>query len=194
MLLPLDGAVLENLDIESTIESMVDSWLLNATRFCLSPHGDFQGNDPNKCYWGLPSVSADDPTYMASGQWNYWRGRVWGPMAQIVFWSLQGTTEGSFPYSPPSSLRYSNEASLRNTTRKLANTIDSKVSLSRTMAKARKSLCAQMETLLMSQWKGNRHICENYSPFKNATECSGTLFYHWGALNGLIGVIEDGYF
>jgi hypothetical protein len=32
-----------------------------------------------------------------------------------------------------------------------------------------------------------------HSPYKNATECSGTLFYHWGALNGLIGMIEDGY-
>ena len=51
-----------------------------------------------------------------------------------------------------------------------------------------------MEALMMSQWEKNRHICENYSPFQNATECSGTLFYHWGALNGLIGMVEDGYY
>lgn len=55
-------------------------------------------------------------------------------------------------------------------------------------------MCSQMEALMMSQWKRNRHICENYSPYKNATECSGTLFYHWGALNGMIGMIEDGYY
>lgn len=192
LLLPLDSAVFQNNDIlanvdsQSTIESMIDSWLLNATRFCLSPHGDFQGNDPNKCYWGLPSVSADDPTYMATGHWNYWRGRVWGPMAQIVFWSLQGTPEELI--LPPKRSRYSNE------NRKLMHAIDSQGSLSRTITKARKSLCAQMQALLMSQWETNRHICENYSPFKNATECSGTLFYHWGALNGMIGIIEDGHF
>ena len=186
LLLPLDSAILANFDIRSTIDSMVDSWLLNSTRFCLSPHGDFQGNDPNKCYWGLPSVSADDPTYMATGQWNYWRGRVWGPMAQLVFWSLQGTAEEFSLQSKR--LRYAMES------RKLKHAIDSKGSLSRTMTKARKSLCAQMEALLMSQWETNRHICENYSPFKNATECSGTLFYHWGALNGMIGIIEDAYF
>ena len=27
------------------------AWLLNSTRFCLSPHGDFAGNS-DQCYWG----------------------------------------------------------------------------------------------------------------------------------------------
>jgi len=49
-----------------------------------------------------------------------------------------------------------------------------------------------MKELMMSQWNKNRHICENYSPFKDANDCTGTEFYHWGALNGLIGMIEDG--
>ena len=62
-----------------------------------------------------------------------------------------------------------------------------------TVANARKALCRQMEAMMMRQWDVNRHICENYSPYKNATDCSGTLFYHWGALNGLIGMVEDGY-
>jgi putative isomerase len=45
-------------------EIMVHQWLLNASRFCISPTGDFAGNDPNGCYYGLPSISADDPAYM----------------------------------------------------------------------------------------------------------------------------------
>lgn len=196
LLLPMDATLFEhtefvaNLDMESAIGSMIDSWLLNATRFCLSPDGDFEGNDPNQCYWGLPSVSADDPTYMASGQWNYWRGRVWGPMTQIVFWSLQENPNGSHRLSIPQNLRYLPQ----NSSRKAGQSAYAKESLATAMSKARKSLCAQMEALMMSQWKKNRHICENYSPFKNATECTGTLFYHWGALNGMVGMIEEGYF
>ena len=189
LLLPLDGSI-DNLGIDSAIKSMIDSWLLNATRFCLSPNGDFEGNDPNQCYWGLPSVSADDPTYMASGQWNYWRGRVWGPMTQILFWSLQETTDGLSPNPLPQNLRALPESS----SRKAGHSTYSTELLANAMSKARKSLCAQMEALMMSQWKKNRHICENYSPFKNATECAGTLFYHWGALNGMVSMIEDGYF
>lgn len=45
---------------------MVQSWLLNSSRFCISPEGDFAGNDPDRSYWGLPSISADDPQFMAS--------------------------------------------------------------------------------------------------------------------------------
>ena len=155
------------------VEGMVESYLLNSSRFCLSPNGDFEGNDADRCYWGLPSVSADDPTYMEN-KWVYWRGYTWGPMSQLVYWSLQ-KPEQAQPKS--GKLRQS-----------FVEDEDSN-----SIVRARKSLCKQMESLMMSQWDGNRHICENYSPYKNATECSGTLFYHWGALNGLIGMVEDGF-
>ena len=43
-----------------------------------------------------------------------------------------------------------------------------------------------------------RHICENFSPHKTADDhagdCSGTKFYHWGALTGMITLIEDGFY
>jgi len=68
-------------------QMMAQSWLLNASRFCLSPRGDFEGNDPEKCYWGLPSISADDPTYMQN-KWVYWRGYTWGPMSQVSVFIL----------------------------------------------------------------------------------------------------------
>ena len=63
---------------------------------------------------------------------------------------------------------------------------------------ARQALCKQMADLMMHHWNRNRHICENYNPKKLTDEgnadCSGTRFYHWGALNGLIGMMEDDLF
>jgi putative isomerase len=108
------------------IETVIRSWLFNASRFCINPSGSFEENNNNiECYGGLPSISADDPTYM-SGNWNYWRGLIWGPMSQIVFWSLQiGAGNAVVDH-------------------------------------ARKSLCRQMERLMMRQWLNNGHICENY--------------------------------
>ena len=44
------------------------------------------------------------------------------------------------------------------------------------------------------------HICENYAPDRKQMaggaggDCHGTKYYHWGALTGLIGLIEDGMF
>ena len=35
--------------------------------------------------YGLPSLSKDDPLYISQ---DYWRGRVWTPMLQIVYWGL----------------------------------------------------------------------------------------------------------
>ena len=61
---------------EEQATAMATSWLMNASRFCVSPTGDFKGNSAG-CWWGLPSISADDPSYPKSG---YWRGHVWGPM------------------------------------------------------------------------------------------------------------------
>ena len=58
------------------VERMMREWLLNASRFCIAPNGDFGGNS-DACYWGLPSISADDAAFPPLG---YWRGFVWGPM------------------------------------------------------------------------------------------------------------------
>ena len=59
---------------------------------------------------------------------------------------------------------------------------------------AKASMAAQLSTLMLSQWNRNRHICENFSPHRNATDCTGTLFYHWGGLTGLIQLIERGFY
>jgi len=38
----------------------------------------------------LPSVAKDDHTYLEQ---NYWRGRIWSPMLQIVYWALREYTD-----------------------------------------------------------------------------------------------------
>merc|ERR1711971_467949 len=154
---------------------MVESWLLNSTRFCFAPNGDFDGNDPDRCWWGLPSVSADDPTYMVPGHWNYWRGLSWGPMSQIVYWSLQQKEATPSNSSSSSSLhkhRYysksdsplsssSSSSSSSTSTKKKKKT--KKNTKNTVVDAARKALCRQMGVLLSSQWTRNRHVCENYS-------------------------------
>ena len=64
--------------------------------------------------------------------------------------------------------------------------------------KGRKALVKQMGALMMSQWNEHRHICENYNPHKTADtsggDCSGTKFYHWGALTGMITLVEEGFY
>ena len=66
------------------------------------------------------------------------------------------------------------------------------------MRAGRKALCSQTTALMLSQWRAHRHICENYSPHKTADDhhgdCSGTKFYHWGALTGMITLVEEGYY
>ena len=142
---------------DSQAEAMVQDWLLSPERFCVAPAGDFAGNK-DTCYWGLPSISADDPAYPPLG---YWRGYIWGPMAQLTHWSLQ-----SYDHVPA-------------------------------VRVGRKALVKQMGALMMSQWDLHRHICENYNPHKSADtsggDCSGTKFYHWGALTGLTELVEEGF-
>jgi len=75
--------------IGRNINQLLHSWFFNSSRFCVAPDGDFVKNN-DTCYWGLPSISADDPAFPALG---YWRGFVWGPMAQIVFWALEAAAK-----------------------------------------------------------------------------------------------------
>ena len=155
----------------STIDDM------RATRFCIrvpkesntttdvdaASHND---DALDKCYWGLPSISADDPSYPPLG---YWQGFVWGPMAQLTWWSLE-----QYKHLP------------------VANA-------------ARKALVDQMTGMFLNQWRLHGHVCENYLPHRNGTKVNGkiwpdectfgtdTTFYHWGALNGFIAIMGNGY-
>jgi len=139
-------------------KTMISKWLLSPEHFCIAPKGDFMGNHDD-CYWGLPSIQFSDPAFPPLG---YWRGYVWGPMTQLVYWSLQ-----AYDHVPE-------------------------------VRAGRKALCKQMTALMLSQWRQHRHICENFSPHKTADDhggdCSGTKFYHWGALAGMITLVEEGFY
>lgn len=78
-------ALLAKAATDAQAESMVRNWLLSPEHFCIAVNGDFVGNS-NDCYWGLPSIEASDPAFPPLG---YWRGYVWGPMAQLTYWSLR---------------------------------------------------------------------------------------------------------
>ena len=65
--------------------SMTKKWLLNPHHFAITVAGDHVGNsDAN--WWGLPSIEQQDAAFPKLG---YWRGLVWGPMAQLTWWSLK---------------------------------------------------------------------------------------------------------
>merc|ERR1719336_1568689 len=69
---------------DKQVDAMMTNWLMNLTRFCVN--ADWPTGNSEDCYWGLPSISADDPAFPPLG---YWRGYVWGPMAGFTYWSLQ---------------------------------------------------------------------------------------------------------
>jgi len=147
-------AMMARASTDEQAERMMREWLLSPKHFCITENGDFV-NNTDDCYWGLPSIEASDPAFPPLG---YWRGYVWGPMAQLVYFSLR---------------EYDHVDIVR---------------------KSRKALCSQMKSLMLSQWYSNRHICENYNPHRNGTDCTGTKFYHWGALTGMISLLEEGLY
>jgi hypothetical protein len=55
-----------NAATEEQAASMAQHWMLNSSRFCVAPNGDYQGN-ADTCYWGLPSIEASDPAYPPLG-------------------------------------------------------------------------------------------------------------------------------
>ena len=133
---------------------MVQTWLMSPEHFAITAKGDFAGNsDAN--YWGLPSIEGNDTAFPALG---YWRGYVWGPMAQLVYWSLVRLDHAPTP--PP-------DASARACTRVPAEWRPplqleyDHVPIVRT---ARKALALQMGALLLTQWRDKRHTlgCLNY--------------------------------
>ena len=57
---------------------------------------------------------------------------------------------------------------------------------------AKHVLVEQMRGLLLTQWHRHHHVCENYSPMRDAPNCTGDRFHQWGGLTGLISLIEAG--
>ena len=151
-------ALLANASTNAQAELMMTHWMMNRTRFCVTPNGDMAGNDPHRCYWGLPSISADDSAFGKTGNDGYWRGHVWAPMIQLTYWGLQN---------------YDDVPAVRT---------------------ARKALAKQATVMMMEQYDRHAHICENFSPNRDTADCTGDTFYSWGALAGMVSLVEAGYY
>ena len=68
------------------------SGLVNKDRFCVPPAASsWPFANTSGCYWGVPSISADDPKFLVPGGTSgiYWRGETWAPQAFLVYLGLQ---------------------------------------------------------------------------------------------------------
>jgi neutral trehalase len=63
------------------------------------------------------------------------------------------------------------------------------------LADARTDIVEKSKNLLLKSWLGENHIYENYNAESGRGDDAGMSdkFYHWGALLGLIGIMEEGY-
>jgi len=55
--------------------------LTNESEFCVHQTGKTY-----TCQYAVPSIARNDPSFHDN---NYWRGRIWGPQVQLVYWGLQ---------------------------------------------------------------------------------------------------------
>jgi len=60
---------------------------------------------------------------------------------------------------------------------------------------ARKDMVEKSSSLLLQSWIAERHVYENYNSETGQGNDAGMSdkFYHWGALLGFIGIMEEGY-
>ncbi|MBC7350396.1 MAG: hypothetical protein H5U05_10545 [Candidatus Aminicenantes bacterium] len=63
------------------------------------------------------------------------------------------------------------------------------------LPEARKELVEKSRDLLLASWIKDKHVFENYNAETGQGDDAGwsDAFYHWGALLGLMGIIEKGY-
>ena len=134
--------------------------LTNSSELCVS--ADFATHNSHACYWGLPSVSRSDISFMKPLSYIYWRGNTWGPMTILTYWSLA---------------EYAKSAGSSST------------GIQGVVLEAMAALAKQKEAQMMYHWRLHRHICENYSPYSPDstlppgnnqinTECTGVPLTH----------------
>jgi len=60
---------------------------------------------------------------------------------------------------------------------------------------ARKDLCSQTNRLLLQNWLAYGHVQENYNAVtgEGCDVGNADAFYHWGALNGFVCLMEAGF-
>jgi glycogen debranching enzyme len=117
--------------------------------------------------YGLPSLSKDDPLYISQ---DYWRGRVWTPMLQIVYWGLAEYTSEEAKGAADGLVEQSKALMLREWFGYESN----------------------------NDYAGTgRRVYENYGADTAqgyTYSSSAAPFYAWGALSGFIGLVHNGFY
>jgi hypothetical protein len=139
---------------------MMTGWLMNKSHFCVAPTGDFAGN-VDTCYWGLPSIDASDKAFPALG---YWRGYVWGPMAQLTYWGLQN---------------YDHVPSARTARKALCSQMQA---MMLNQWRPHRRICE------------NFYPAKELPSGVSGCSPNAMQMYHWGALTGFIGMVDAGYY
>jgi hypothetical protein len=138
--------------------------------FCVSETGDFAGLRDD-CYWGLPSIAASDASFPALG---YWRGYIWAPMIQLVWWGLDNP-------------RYENITQVALGRKALVKqSYAMELSTWRNSGHICENYCPAKHATGTTSWQPNATDAE--------ARCCGGNFYHWGALTGFVGLLEAGLY
>ena len=188
----------------SQAEALVERHLTNSSEFCIS--ANYTSDAASPCYWGLPSVAVSDRAFMQPPNYIYWRGLSWGPMSMLTWWALDAfvAQERTVNCNNSSSSSSSSSSSAPPNSGEFSHGKKTAKAALATVEAAKAALAKQKSEMMMSMWRRNRHICENYSPYSPQSivapgndqrnkECTGWQFNLWGALNGLIALLEEGH-
>ena len=155
------------------------AWITNASRFCVPPdasHWPAKPPPPSlaniSCYWGMPSISADDAAFMVAGGTSgiYWRGETWAPQAFLTYEALA---------------RYDHLPILRQARGGLAA---QQLGLLLSVWRTRHHVCENYA----STW---RSAASSGGKFESpGAECTGNHFYSWGGLSAFIALDQAGYY
>jgi hypothetical protein len=149
------------------VVAMIQRHLLNQSVLCVAL--DFKDN-PEDCYWGLPSIARNDPAFMQPLAYVYWRGLAWAPMTYLTFLSLDAY-RGKHPVI--------DAAITALATQKAAQLMD--------MWNRNRHVCENY-----SPFASNSTLppgTQDGLP-KSNSECTGWELYTWGALNGLPAILN----
>jgi hypothetical protein len=152
--------------------AMITQWLTNRSRFCVPPTPDLwppPATAVGDCYWGVPSISADDPQYLVPGGSSgiYWRGENWSPPAYLVYLALR---------------RY---AHLRVAREARQGLVAQQMELLLSTWRPHHHVCENYPSSLRNTSSGGP--VGRTSP---QNECTGNRFYIWGGLPALAALTE----
>lgn len=159
---------------DAQASALVTEWLTNPTRFCVPRSNGSDAWPPkdaavNGCYWGVPSISADDEDY--SGTTGYWRGPAWMPQSFLVFLGLK---------------RYAHLPAVQDA---MAGLVRQQLDLVLSVWRPHHHVCENYPSSLVNS-SGTTGKVDG----TKENTCTGNQFYIWGGLPALAGMIADGVY